>query len=439
MTGHIPPDSVPDPFATPPEPPLPRRRWARGLIVGILIAANVAIFGTLGALWLAARQVTGAVSTIPATDLSLADPPSRLSEPRTFLLIGSDSREDVPEELGNLGYYAGQRADVIMLAKVIPGEGRLMILSIPRDLKVDDGGVPSKINGALNDGAPAIVDAVTAVTGVGINHYIQIDFAGFAGMVDAIGGIEMTFPYPARDINAKLDLPAGRHTLDGAEALALARSRSYQEFRNDRWVSVDASDIGRTRRQQDLLLAMLTQIDRPSSIGGFGELLDALGGFVVIDNALDEDVIIQLAWEMRSLDADDLEAATLPVTDLQEAGIWYVIPIEPAATETLLAFDAGVAMNAPTEAITVAVQNGNGRTGAATAVAETLGEIGFEVTSVTNSGREDYARTLVLARPDDLPRAEAVVEALGYGEATVGRPPTDADVVVIVGLDAPDL
>ncbi len=425
----------PGPLGSTPEPPRPPRRWAKRVLVGFLVVANIAIFGSLGVLWFAARQVTGAVSTIPSSDLSLADPPARLSDPRTFLLIGSDSREGMPEEFGDFG---GERADVIMLAKVLPGDGRLQILSIPRDLKTQYRGSTAKINAALNDGPAAMVDAVTAATGIPVNHYIQVDFAGFAGMVDAIGGIEMTFPYPARDFNAWLEMPAGTHVLDGAHALALARSRSYQELRDGRWVSVDAGDIGRTRRQQDLLLAMLTQIDRPSSIGGFGGLLDALGGFVVVDDTLDENAIIQLAWEMRDLGPEDLDTATLPVTDLQENGVWYVTPIQPAATDVLRAFDAGATMEAPSETVSVAVQNGNGRVGAASSVAEILEGLGFEVTSVANSGRVDYPETLILSRPENLARAEAVAAALGYGEAAVGRPPSDADVVVIVGLDAPD-
>ena len=432
MTQPSPPPPPPD------APAAPRRRWARRVVVGFLIVANVAIFGGLAALWWAARQVTTSVSTIPAGDLSLTEKPADLGEPRTFLLIGSDSRADLPDDFENMGDFGGQRADVIMLVQLLPDENRLQMLSIPRDLKVTLPSGPNRINAAFNDGAAAIVDAVGAATGLPIHHYLQVDFAGFAGIVDAMGGIQMTFPFPARDSKSHLEVGAGVQVLDGKTALALARSRSYQELRDGRWVSVDANDIGRTRRQQDLLMAMLAQLDRPSSIGGFGELVDALGGFVTTDDALGEDDIIQLAWEMRSIDPAEVEAVTLPVRDLEENGVWYVTEVQPAAGEVIAAFAGGEPLTQAADRPTrVVVQNGNGRAGSASVVGDSLSAAGFEVVSVGNSGREDYATTRVLARPVDLDRAQQVVDALGYGTAAVGRPPTEADVVVIVGFDGP--
>jgi hypothetical protein len=203
-------------------------------------------------------------------------------------------------------------------------------------------------------------------------------------------------------------------------------------------VAVDANDIGRTKRQQDLLMAMLSQIDRPSSIGEAADLVEAFGAFALTDDSLGENDIIQLAWEMRSLGADDLEAETLPVVDLEENGVWYVTELEPEAAQVIGAFAAGEAM-APARAgpVPVAVQNGNGRIGAAALAGETLDAAGFDVISVGDSGRADYPTTLVISRPDDLPLADAVAEALGFGEAMVGRVPPEADVVVIVGLDVP--
>jgi hypothetical protein len=185
-------------------------------------------------------------------------------------------------------------------------------------------------------------------------------------------------------------------------------------------------------------MAMLTQIERPSSIGGFGTLVDALGEFVVTDDALGEDTIIQLAWEMRSLDAADLDAATLPVEDLLENGVWYVTEVQPAAAQVLAAFRSGEPLSEAADGpIAVTVQNGNGRAGAAASVAGVLEADGYDVVAVEDSGRTDYPTTLVICRPDDLPLAEQAAAVLGYGEATVGRPPVDADLVVIVGLDAP--
>jgi len=416
--------------------PPPPRTWVKKAMVSFLVVANLVVFGVLGAVWLAARKVSGAVSTIPATDLTLVDT-ADLSEPRVFLLIGSDSRANL-DDLTNFGSFGGQRADVIILVKVEPGSGEVHMLSLPRDLKVTRNGSPTKINATFTSGPAGIVEAVKDFTGSPIHHYLQVEFSGFAGIVDAIGGIEMTFPYPARDIRSGFEVNAGRQVLTGMQALAYARSRHYEEFHNGGWISVLGNDLNRTRRQQDVLMAILTQVDRPTSIGGFNQLLDALGGFVVTDEGFDEEEILQLAWEMRNVGSDDLDALTLPVRISDENGTSYVVPIEPQASTAISAFLAGERMS-PDVGIDAAiqVQNGNGRPGAAGQIADVLGGGGFNVVGTTDSARADYGVTQVIARPNLLHVAQNIVDSLGFGEAVIGGTPEGVDIVVIVGLDAP--
>ena len=426
------------PAAPVPAAPPPTRRWPKRLLIGFLVVANLGIFGGLGAVWWAANRVTGAVATLDSSELGLAQTPASLSDPRTFLLIGSDSRADLPDDWVGYGDYGGQRADVVILVQVLPGKGAVQMLSIPRDTKVTVGGTTNRINAFFNEGPGQIVGAVSEFAQLPIHHYLQVDFAGFAGMVDAVGGIEMTFPYPARDRKSKLDVAAGTRVLDGRTALALARSRNYQEFRNGEWVYVDATDFGRTRRQQEVLMALLTQIDRPSSLDGFTSLVDSLGRFVTADDALGEDEIIQLAWEMRSLRPEDFDALTLPADISEEGGVSYVVAREPEAGQALAAFRAGEPLTAAVEGKgRVEVQNGSGVTGAASQLADRLRAGGWEVVAATNSGREDYATTVVVAQARHLSQAEAVVAFLGYGRVQQGAVPQGADLVVIVGADAP--
>lgn len=427
------------PGTPPPSPPTPPRRRlrARRVLIGFLIVANIGVFGALGAVWLAARKVTASVSVIPAASLDLTREPT-LSEPRTFLLIGSDSRANVEGLSGDFGNFEGERADVVILLQVLPGEGRLQLLSLPRDLKIDWQGATKKINATFAIGGPAgIIETVRNETGLPVHHFIQVDFAGFAGIVDAVGGIRMTFPFPARDTKSGFEVAAGTRLLDGETALALARSRTYQEMRNGRWTSIDANDIGRTSRQQDLLLAMLTQLDRPSTIAGYGELLDAIGGFVVTDDALDADDVIQLAWEMRSIGPDDLDSVTLPVRITTESGVSYVVERQPAANGVINAFLAGDPLTTADGPLRVEVENGNGRAGSAGSMESTLTALGYDVVSTVNSARSDYQLTLIVTRPSTLDAATDLVEELGYGQATVGRTPAGTDLVVIVGADAP--
>jgi len=407
----------------------------RRLLIGFLVVANLGVFGGLGALWFAARQVTGAIGTVEG-DLDLAARP-RITDPATFLLVGSDSREGVPDHFTNIGKFGGQRADVIMLMKIIPAESRVQILSLPRDLKITYQGRTQRINAVYNQGAAALVEAVRTVTPEPIHHYLEVNFAGFAAIVDAVGGIEMAFPYAARDRKSGLSIPAGTHVLDGQQALQLARSRSYEENRNGRWVFVDASDIGRTGRQQDLLMALIAQVKRPGSIGEFKTLVQALGGFVKSDAALDEDDVIELGWQMRNIGPGQIDAMTLPVAHSTEGGVAYVVAVEPGAGQALAAFGDGKPFQeAVTGTVAIEVQNGTDVSGSAGAIATRLEAGGYSITAVTNSDRSDYQKTLVIARPRALPQAEAVAAALGYGQVMTGATPKGVDVVVIVGFDA---
>src|SRR4030065_2783990 len=113
----------PTPPAAPPlpaPPPAKTRRWPKRLLIGFLVVANLGIFGALGAVWYVARQVTTAVANVPSEGLGVTDSPSDLGDPRTFLLIGSDSRADLPDDWGGDGDYGGQRADVRMLGEAGP-------------------------------------------------------------------------------------------------------------------------------------------------------------------------------------------------------------------------------------------------------------------------------------------------------------------------------
>jgi anionic cell wall polymer biosynthesis LytR-Cps2A-Psr (LCP) family protein len=122
----------------------------------------------------------------------LSPPPSESSDPSTFLLIGSDSRENIPDDFADVfGSAGGQRADVIMLVQVMPDDSVARLLSIPRDLKVDlDGRGTQKINAAYAyGGGSLLVSTVRRVTGLPIHHYVEVDFAGFAAIVDEVGGV----------------------------------------------------------------------------------------------------------------------------------------------------------------------------------------------------------------------------------------------------------
>lgn len=414
----------------------------RRVLVGLLVVANLMVFGGAAFLWYWAGQASSQIATIPEHELPSIDSPGpEARASRTFLVIGSDSRDRIPTDFPDFfgGGENGQRADVIMLVRVDPGEDRVQILSIPRDLRVEIAGHGvDKINAAYAFGGPDLmVQTVKSVVATPVHHFVELDFFGFAAIVDALGGVDMFFPYPARDARSGLQVEAGMVHLDGPAALAYARSREYQELRDGRWVSIDADDLGRIRRQQRLVFAILEAMKRPSTLTELRGTVEAIGRHLTADSAFSTRSIIELAWALRSIGAEDLDAASLPVDFLTEGGIAYVVPREPEASQVLMAFRTGaslaVAMDGP---IRLQVLNGNGVEGAAAGLAVRLESGGFEVIEVGDADRDDYQHTLVVARPEEISRARLVVEELGYGQVVPGAVPDRLDVIVIVGLDA---
>ena len=308
-----------------------RRRFSRGQrwVLGIL---GVAVLGTAAvlALMLFADFRMGDAGQLSALD----------DGDGVYLIVGSDSRENLPDDLeGRFGDIGGARADTINLAQV--AEGRRQLISIPRDLKVDiPGHGTNKINAAYAFGGPnLLVETVAQATGIRANHYLEVEFAGFAGIVDALGGIELDFPYPARDLKSGLDVSAGVQTVDGATALAFVRSRSYEENRDGSWVGSGGGDIARAERQREALLRIMEKASSPATLLRSPVIISAVGSNLIADSDVNLFILARTAWRMRF--AGQTDAATLPVTGSSEGGVAYLVEVEPDASEMLAAFAAG--------------------------------------------------------------------------------------------------
>ncbi len=403
-------------------------RVVRVILTVLLVGALLVI----GALWYVSLR-------IPRVEVASLNP-LRVGEARNFLVVGSDSRERLPEDFPDFfGPGAGQRADVIMVVHMVPGRARAQILSLPRDLRVDiPGRGADKINAALSYGGPdLLVQTVRAGTGLPIHNYLELDFAGFSEIVNALGGVDMFFPYPARDAKSGLSVEAGHVHLSGGMALAYVRSRQYEEMRDGQWVSVDSGDLGRIERQQRLLFAILGEAKNPATLARIGPLSSALGANLRADETFGVRAMLGILWRMPFLDSQDVEAMALPVELANIGGVSYVVPVKPADQTVIEAFRNGQSMVAAAEGPPdVMVLNGNGVQGAAGAMADRLEAEGIPVVAVGDAERSDYSQTLVVARPEAVERARMVAEAIGFGSVVTGEVPSDADVLVIVGLDA---
>jgi len=291
-----------------------------------------------------------------------------------------------------------------------------------------------KINAAYAYGGPSLmVQTIRENLGIEVNHYVEVGFLGFIEMVDELGGIELTFPYPARDVSSGLDVEAGTQTVNGETALAYARSRKYQENQGGSWVSVDATDIGRTQRQQEVVRAILAELKSPASVTEAGQIAGSLAQHMTIDATLAASSVASLAWDFRGLLTGDIEGQTLPVYGDSVGGASVVRADEPEATEMIDDFVAGLSTaSAP---IRVQVLNGNGVSGAAAEMSLKLEDAGFEIVAVGDASTKDYDTTTVVA-PEGSLVGEQIVAELGFGVVKFDDVDNDYNAIVIVGADA---
>lgn len=405
-------------------------KWLKITIITVLVVANIAV---LGVVWLVqtGNTLLGGANTDDEVT-GVLDPLS--GDVRNFVIVGSDSREGL-DDFTNFGRAGGERGDVIILVRLDPRTGDAQMLSIPRDLRVEiPGRGTDKINASYAYGGPSLlVETLRSNLDVEINHYVEVGFVGFQSMVDELGGIEMSFPYQARDVKSGLDVAAGQQTLDGSEALAFARSRSYQELQNGSWVSVEANDIGRTQRQQEVIRGIVSRLKRPSSITEAGSIASSMAQHMIIDSALAGESVASMVWDFKGLLAGSIDGATLPTYSESINGVSFQIAQQPEADAMLANFKAGRAL--AEQPIRVEVLNGNGQAGAAGDMSQRLESLGFRVEAIGNSGRSDYQQTVVVV-PEGSDKGSTITSALGFGVVEFGSVDNGYDALVIVGSDA---
>jgi LCP family protein required for cell wall assembly len=307
-------------------PPTPHRRSrVKVAIIALLILAVLVVASAIGFV----LYTSSKIDRIPAADVAALTPVANDS-PRNILVVGVDSRADLPddfENFGNPGSFAGSRTDVIMLMHFVPGQGA-QLLSIPRDLKVQiPGSGTGKINAATTVGGPdALIQVIQNEFAIDVNNYMEIDFAGFADVVDSLGGVTLTFENAARDTKSGFAVEAGTHELDGKQALAYVRSRNYQELIGSSWKSTKGTDIGRTRRQQEVLIALLGEATSASNAFDLPGFVSTLAGDIRADSGLDTGVLVSLGRSALDMRSGDIDAITLPVDITTIDGVSYVVP-----------------------------------------------------------------------------------------------------------------
>jgi LCP family protein required for cell wall assembly len=174
-----------------------------------------------------------------------------------WLLVGSDSREGLSEQqeeelvTGGAADAAGSRTDTVMLLHIPAGSGAPTLVSLPRDSLVPiHGNGPNKLNAAYSYGGPTLLSrTVEEATGLHIDHYLEIGLGGFAGVVDAVGGVRMCLQEPIHDPKIDLTLAAGCQQLTGAQALGFVRTRAFAR-----------GDLERAEHQRQFLTALMHKV-----------------------------------------------------------------------------------------------------------------------------------------------------------------------------------
>lgn len=309
---------------------------------GLLKAAGIALAGVLvlsaaGAGW-AYRHLNGNIKSVDIDGALGDDRPAMAPAPSAsastsapavppstgalnILVLGSDSRSGAENAALGGGDSGGARSDTAMVVHLDEGRTSATVVSIPRDTLVtrpacplESGGSAPAVSGAMFNSAYAVggpvcaVKTVEALTDVRMDHYVEIDFSGFADLVDALGGVTVTTDEDIDDDLSHLHLAAGTHHLDGTRALALARTRHGVG---------DGSDLGRIGLQQKLVKALLEQTASAGLLTDPARLYraaDAVTGSLTTDTGLDSlGELTRLGRSLGALSTEEVRTVTMPV------------------------------------------------------------------------------------------------------------------------------
>jgi LCP family protein required for cell wall assembly len=393
----------------------PKLRRLLLIVVGALVAAGLvgSFFG-----W---RFVSQLVSRNAQQIQNLT--PSRSGRATNFLLVGSDTRAGLSQQdLSRVGTKAvsGQRTDTIILVHVSPRNQKAVMMSIPRDLKVDiPGHGANKINAAYAFGGPALlVKTIEQNLHIPVNHYAEIDFAGFLKVVDAVNGVRLCNQTGHRldDSFANLHMAPGCQEMNGVQALAFVRARHVD------------SDFGRIGRQQQFLRAVMDKVASTGNLVNVPKLVsiaDIISDHTKTDDTLTTREAISLVRRVGKLDGNSVDMRVYPsyAAPLDPSnGVSYVraLPEASLLTRALAADDPrlppvglpagkGISLSA----LRLSVLNGSGEQGAAGRAAETLRGYGLRIVQTGNAQQQTGTQSTLTYAPAMAQQANLLGSLLG--------------------------
>lgn len=318
----------------------PRRR-RRGLrIAGIGLA--VLVLGGAGAAWWTYRELDGNITAVDL-DRELGDnrpekAPSALTA-TNLLVLGSDSRAGDNAALDGGSAVGGARSDTALVVHISADRSKAVAVSIPRDTLVDrpactnaaggETGAASRVmfNSVYTTGGSAcVVKTVEKMSGVRIDHLMEVDFAGFKDLVDELGGVTVDVKEPIRDTKGGFTLEPGTHRLNGTDSLKFVRTRyGYR----------DGSDLGRIGLQQQFLMALVKEVKQQDLLGSPAKAYriaqSATKALTTDEQLASLTALAEFGQEMRGIDPSTMETVMLPVA-YDKVDPNRVVAAEPQAT-----------------------------------------------------------------------------------------------------------
>ncbi|WP_328317803.1 LCP family protein [Streptomyces sp. NBC_00388] len=384
----------------------------------ITTALSVLVLGAGGIGHALIGELDGIGRIDPFKDMKNRPAPGR---GMNVLLVGTDGRDKItPAEKKkyHLGGAPCHCTDTIMLVHVSSDHSRVSVVSLPRDsyamvpahtdpaTRQRFGAHPVRLNAAYAQGGPQLtVETVEKMTGVQVNHYLEVDFTSFMKTVDVLGGVDICTVRPLKDSYTGLDLPVGTSKLDGGRALQYVRSRHLDA----------ASDLGRMQRQQRFMASLIAKATSSGVLLNpvkFRDVASTVFDSVRADKGFGPDEMLSLGQAMRGFEPASSEFTSVPIGTMnyRVRGIGSTVKWDTAKAGKLFreiredvpiaahraAAPKGRKVDVPPGRIRVQVANATSTTGLAARADKSLRATGFlSSVAVTAPGAADAAHTVI--------------------------------------------
>ncbi|MGY1682442.1 LCP family protein [Geodermatophilus sp. SYSU D01176] len=442
--------------------PEPRRRTGRAATAARAVAGVLSVVLLAGSGWgwylgQVAEATVNRTDAIPTDgNADKGDAPEAMN----LLLVGNDSRANLTDEQLadlNAGTDSGINTDTMILVHIPADGSRASFVSFPRDSYVAIPGYGmDKLNAAYAygyaetpdsasdeqrqaGGARLLVQTISGLTGLQIDHYAEVDLLGFFNLSSVVGGVEVNLCEPVDDSEwSGAVFPAGVQTISGADALKFVRQRH----------GLPRGDFDRIVRQQVFIAGVLRKMlseDVMLDLGKQRELTEAASQSLTIDQGLD---LFRLAEQMQSVTAGSIQFQTIPnVGTDRDAQNRSIIRLEDEDTLHDFFADLSAEPEAPAattpaapetvapSAVTVDVYNGSGTSGLAAQAAGALQTAGFAIGTTGNADSSSYDTTVIRHAAGDEALAATLAAAIPGAAVEASEDATSGTVQLVLGSD----